>query len=196
MGIYNEALGGLVPPSKSGPPNRLIRGTADEILSRSWKGIFRNFWGGFIGLLVIHGVILGIMALYRNSPETIREKQGKATRAITNNDFSALKAAVRRGVDVNFRDEDGRSLLMLAEQPDVAAWLIEHGADVNAIDKDDQTPLTYAARFGRTEIVKQLISKNVELSPLSKKTGQTPLTVAISGGHEETASVLGAAGAK
>ena len=85
---------------------------------------------------------------------------------------------------------------MLAEQPDVAAWLIEHGADVNTTDEDGQTPLTYAARFGRTEIVKQLISKKVELSPVSKKTGQTPLTEAISGGHEETATVLTQAGAK
>ena len=196
IGIYNEALGGLVPSGKSGPPNRLIRGTAEQIVNRSWKAIFRNFWGGFIGLLVIHGAILGVMAIYRNSPDVIRDQQHKATRAVTKSDLTALKAVVRRGVDVNCRDEDGRTLLMLAEQPDVSAWLIAQGADVNAIDSDGQTPLTYAARFGRTEIVRQLIGKKVELSPLSEETGQTPLTEAVSRGHEATGNVLREAGAK
>lgn len=196
IGIYNEMLGGLVPPGRGGPPNRLIHGNAEQILNRSWSAIFTNFFGGLIGLAVIHAAILGVMYAYQHSPDVIRDQEAKAIRAVATNDVAALSNVIRRGADVNLRDSEGRTLLMQAEQLPVAEWLIQHGADVNAGDKLDENPLIIAARFNRTDIVKLLIAAKANPSPLSKKVNLTPLGEAQARGDADMAQLLQSLGAK
>ena len=196
IGIYSEALGGLVPPGRSGPPNRLIKGTVDQVVSKSWSAIFRNFFGGLIGLAVIHGAIFGVMHIYRHSPEVNRKQRDNATQAVVRGELKTLASLVRRGLDVNFRDTEGRTLLFSAKEPEVVAWLIAHGADVNVLDREGESSLTLAARYRRPEIVKQLIAAKSDLNPRSKSTNQTPLAEALSRGHDEMAAMLKQAGAK
>lgn len=47
---------------------------------------------------------------------------------------------------------------------DLARYLIEHGADVSAANRDGNTPLHTAAFLGRTELVKLLIKNGARLS--------------------------------
>ena len=195
IGIYNESMRGLLPPKGSSTPNRLLRGTPEQIETLSRTKVFQNTIGGLIGLLVIHGAIWGVTQIYRNSPDTIRAQQRRAEQALHKNDVDQLAALARRGLDVNFRDSNGRTLLTEAKEPEVSAWLIEHGADVNAIDNADEAALNHAARFGRTEIVRQLIAAKADLNPRSTTTNLTPLGEATLRGNDEVAELLRQAGA-
>ena len=195
IGIYNEALRGLLPPKGSSSPNRLLRGTPEQIETLSRTKVFQNTIGGLIGLLVIHGAIWGVSQVYRNSPDTIRDQQNRAEAAVRKEDLVQLAALVRRGLEIDFRDSNGRTLLMEATDPKVSDWLIEHGADVNALDNHGEAAITQAARFRRTEIVGQLIAAKADLSRRSKTTDLTPLGEAIARGDQDMIQFLREAGA-
>jgi ankyrin repeat protein len=73
----------------------------------------------------------------------------------------ALKAFVRSGVDVNFKGPKGWTALMLASGSDTSTvemlrYLLDIGADVNAVDADGRTPLDWALTRGETEMSKFL----------------------------------------
>ena len=61
-----------------------------------------------------------------------------------------VRQLIQDGADVNAKDEDGWTPLMLAaahnSNPEVLKVLIEAGADVNAKDTDGLTPLMLAAQ--------------------------------------------------
>ena len=66
--------------------------------------------------------------------------------------------------NVNDRDEFVRTLLHIASQHNdlkLLQYLIDNGADVNVIDKFDQTALQIAAKSGYLKIQKLLNTKNV-----------------------------------
>ena len=70
---------------------------------------------------------------------------------------------LERGADINARDPDGRTALMLAcgseaVPVDMVQMLIAKGIDVNARSASGDTALTYAKRYGNTAIV-QLLEK-------------------------------------
>jgi uncharacterized protein len=85
--------------------------------------------------------------------------------------------------DVDVRDEDGRTPLMhaiLAEHadPSLVQVLIDRGADVNANDRQQWTPLLFAARNQRAAIVKQLLDAGADVDAADMY-GNTPLGRAI-----------------
>jgi ankyrin repeat protein len=78
---------------------------------------------------------------------------------------------------------------------DVASLLIAKGADVNAVDERDYTPLTIAAYVGEREIAELLVAKGALLNPVDVK-GLSPLHYAASAGNLEIAKMLIAKGAQ
>ena len=68
------------------------------------------------------------------------------------------------------------------------------GADVNAKDKTDWTPLHYAAREGHNEIAELLVENGVDVNAKNED-GYTPLLYAAIMGHTEIVELLIAAGA-
>ncbi|MDR0669264.1 MAG: ankyrin repeat domain-containing protein, partial [Treponema sp.] len=61
----------------------------------------------------------------------------------------------------NARNQDGETPLIVAAmkgQNDLAALLIDHGADPNAVDNLQHSALYYAAEGGYTEITERLIT--------------------------------------
>jgi hypothetical protein len=67
--------------------------------------------------------------------------------------FKDMKYLIEtKGVNVNAKDSDGCSLLHIAVRDnsctDVLKYLIEQGADVNALNKDGETPLDFAEHRG------------------------------------------------
>ena len=68
--------------------------------------------------------------------------------------------------------------------------LISKGADVNAKDKDERTPLHLAAQYGHTEIVELLLKKESIDVNAKDKDERTPLHFAALNGHTDTVKHL------
>ncbi|KDQ59133.1 hypothetical protein JAAARDRAFT_654110 [Jaapia argillacea MUCL 33604] len=82
---------------------------------------------------------------------------------------------------------------------DVAKLLIERGADINAKDRANQTPLHRAATTGSTGLITLLLHPP-EGSPKTRlntgdRIGNTPLHLAMESAHAEAAVLLIEAGA-
>ena len=92
------------------------------------------------------------------------------TEAIRNHDLDALKKEFENKADLNKLDpEFGLSLLGWAGlygDADIAAWLIDHGADVNSKTKDGFTPLHQAAFLGHLDVLELLIQHGA--NPLAR----------------------------
>ncbi len=89
------------------------------------------------------------------------------------------------------RRENGMALLEAMEKGDtgLARLLIEKGADLNARDNHQQTPLHWAAKKGHTDTVRLLIENGVDLD--AKDNYQwTPLHLAAMKGHTDIARLL------
>jgi ankyrin repeat protein len=64
---------------------------------------------------------------------------------------------------------------------EVAKVLLEAGADVNARDASQNTPLHYAALHGHTTVAKLLLEAGGDINARNRK-GKTPLALAQRGG--------------
>jgi ankyrin repeat protein len=78
-----------------------------------------------------------------------------------------------------------------SNQPQVVAWLLDAGADVDARQQMDYTPLMGAAANARTEIVDLLLARGANPS-LTTTDGKTAAVLAREHGHEDLAARLDA----
>ncbi|MFN0019521.1 MAG: hypothetical protein ACKVP0_14775 [Pirellulaceae bacterium] len=116
IGIYNELQRGLLPKKGSSTPNRLIRGSAEEVAKKARSAIASQFFGGLIVLVLANAVIFGAMQIYLRSPETIRRRQREAFQAIQEDRPAKLRTLLHRGVNPNSQDSNGRTLLKKAKE--------------------------------------------------------------------------------
>jgi len=104
--------------------------------------------------------------------------------------LGAATALVQKGADVNARDSLGRTPLIrcltdatglfLHRAKAMEAFLIAHGADINAADITSDTALREAVRSGDMELVTPLLDGGARVDPVSQF-GKTPLMEAIAG---------------
>ena len=105
-----------------------------------------------------------------------------------------------QGADVNARDSDGTTPLMLAAEynpnPEVITLLINAGADVNARNEDGDTPLIRASLANpNPDVITALINAGADINARDKG-GRTPLILAAKENkNSEIISVLLEAGA-
>jgi uncharacterized protein len=112
------------------------------------------------------------------------------------NNLDAIKALVAGGADPNIPTSMGSTPLMLAAGAgtdvqrarsieergaavDTARFLLEHGADVNAVGEFGWTPLHAAAYQGLTDVIELLVTKGAK-TETKDKLGQTPLSISLS----------------
>jgi ankyrin repeat protein len=86
-------------------------------------------------------------------------------------------------------------VLALREQPESVKLLIEEGANVNARDYSGQTPLHFAAVYGRMASTELLIENGANVNAKDHN-GDTPLAIAVKIGHKEVVKFLRKHGAK
>ena len=81
----------------------------------------------------------------------------------TNGDVATLVAQMKKGLDINYQNEEGRTILMRAakrDHKDVVRILVDNGADVNKRDLNGKTALMGAAKKGNTAAI---INKAIKL---------------------------------
>ena len=108
-------------------------------------------------------------------------------------DVAAVQELYRRDHSVvGAKDWDNLTPLHLAvlhKHFDVAVFLIDHGADVNATSSKGITPLHFAAQNGDTRIVNFLVIHKANLKAVDSK-GWTPRDRAVKWGHPDIARLL------
>jgi cytohesin len=117
-------------------------------------------------------------------------------RPVMDMNVRAVRAAIADGADVNAA-EDGMPVLVyaaLAGQTEIAAALIEAGANVNATGPGGATALMHAAGGGHLEIVQALIGAGADVNA-TDSSGWTALMRASFPGHTEVVRALTGAGA-
>jgi ankyrin repeat protein len=125
------------------------------------------------------------------------------TQSVSDQDTSdTLSILLDHGVDVNARDQDGWTALLLAvdkRRTAATQLLLDRGADVNAkcdctgYSRGGWTALMLAARNGSTEIVKMLILKHANVH-MKNNWGQTAIELAKQNRRSEIITLLRKAG--
>jgi uncharacterized protein len=112
------------------------------------------------------------------------------------NNLEAIKALVEAGADPNIPTEHGTTALILASgagtdvqrarQPEeratalqTAAYLLDHGADINAAGQFGWTALHSASYQGLNDLITLLVSKGANIDA-KDQLGQTPLSISLS----------------
>jgi ankyrin repeat protein len=93
---------------------------------------------------------------------------------------------------ITSRDESGNTLLHLAvrqKQIETVSYLLDKGADVNAVNTNQQTPLHVAAYIGSADIAGLLIENGADVS-LADYQMHTPLHYAARSGSNEVTELL------
>ena len=120
--------------------------------------------------------------------------------AIRKGNIEAVKQHLAAGMDVNGRDNWGRTVLHKASgwqgQREIVELLISNGADVNAKRSDGAIPLHYAVYYDRMENVEILLSKGADLNAKDgDQNGATPLHEAAWRSRKEIVDLLISKGA-
>lgn len=113
-------------------------------------------------------------------------------RAAAAGDLAALAAAVADGADVNGRDAQGRTPVLVATQARqraAVAALIEAGADVDLQDERLDNPFLYAGAEGLLEILPLLVDAGADPT-ITNRYGGVALIPASERGHVETVRYL------
>ncbi|MDO9438573.1 ankyrin repeat domain-containing protein [Hydrogenophaga sp.] len=105
----------------------------------------------------------------------------------------------KHGLDPNFQDETGVSLLNLAcvhGHAEVIRFLLQQpGIQINLPTRGGHTPLWTACRNGQSEVVKLLLDKGAQIDRAETTEGATPLWGACGNGHAAVVKQLLAKGA-
>jgi ankyrin repeat protein len=120
-------------------------------------------------------------------------RQAMLHEAVRTNDVAQLRAAIDGGSDLEARDGQGRTALLLAthaDAVDLAGLLIEAGADVNAKDEIRDTPFLYAGAEGRDAILKLILATGKARLGDTNRYGGTALIPAAHHGHPSTVRIL------
>lgn len=113
--------------------------------------------------------------------------------AVHSGRLAELKSAIAAGADLEERDGQGRTALLMATmkgQADMAAALIEVGADVNAKAANKDTPFLYAGAEGKDDILKLILATGKARLTDTNRYGGTALIPAAHHGHPSTVRIL------
>ena len=113
--------------------------------------------------------------------ETLDKQQEKIgtplTYAASLGKIDIVEYCIDNGIDVNQKYDDKTALVHSLAYPDVTKLLISKGADVNAVDSNDNTVMHFASSQGYTDSLKILIDAGANKNAKNKE-GKTPHDVA------------------
>jgi ankyrin repeat protein len=102
-----------------------------------------------------------------------------------------VKQLLQAGADPNLGNRDGFTPLMVTNPCNTANCLLDHGADIERESNQCSTALEQACAGGRRSVVKVLLRRGAAGQILqASKSGHTPLSAAVTHGHEEITLLL------
>lgn len=100
-----------------------------------------------------------------------------------------VRMLLDHGADVNARNEHRSTLLHLASKEDIVLSLLEHGADMTAVDGSGYTPLLYACLLGQEEVTRTLLKHGADMTARNSHLS-SPLHLASYMGHVRLVRML------
>jgi hypothetical protein len=196
IGKYDEMRRGIRPSGMGMHALRLIRGNVETLEKKASASLWSHLLGGVFFLILAHAVTYFVMWAYlNNNPKLTQKRASEAFAAAEKGEVPPLERLLKRGLDVNVRDDEGRTLLMWTRDIETAAWLIDQKIDINAVDKHGNTALAFAAAQNHLDKAKLLIEAKANLN-LRDDASRTALNEADRAGNTEIAQLLRAAGAE
>ena len=131
----------------------------------------KEWQDSIVDLLLEHNVF--IHQVQENSMELIN--------ALKNNNLPLFESLLNKN-NLNTRDGASNTLLMIAAKNgyfELVKYLIEEGADINAINSVGQTALNLSIYFAKNDIANFLIQKGADVNKTDSKYILTPLVAAI-----------------
>ncbi|MBI4708342.1 MAG: ankyrin repeat domain-containing protein [Candidatus Omnitrophica bacterium] len=139
--------------------------------------------------------VLIIIVIGCSPVQTIRHNNEALLQSITNNDIDSIRALISDGADVNVKGTINNRMvtpLVLAAAngyTEIAKFLLDNGADVNARAFSGGSALTLASLQGHNGTVKVLIDKGANVNAKDDN-GLTALSEASRNGHSEIVKFL------
>ncbi len=142
------------------------------------------------------GVILTGNPSRYNEALVVNEPQKNLKKELITPSSGSVRDLLERGANPNAQYVNGYTALMLAlehNQEDAVKALIEHGADVNAAQKDDSTTALHVACkmvYTQPNTIELLVNHGAKLNPIQTPSGFTPLMLAVSAQNIYVVEVL------
>ncbi|KAN0112774.1 ankyrin repeat containing protein [Hyaloscypha variabilis] len=139
---------------------------------------------------------MALVLLGRDSSEKAKEQNSDKTLldAVESGNEAVVRELLRRGnVSLRTKDSNGRTALHLAVAKDrrlIANFLLDKGADTEAVQNSGEKPLYLAAILGNQLMVELLVEFNANIEALNLKTRTTALHAAVSKRHIQVARFL------
>lgn len=110
------------------------------------------------------------------------------------NYLSVVELLLARGADVNLASQNAQRVMPLhssvaLQSIAITKTLLDHGADVNAVQEEGYTPLHEAARNGQLDMVKLLLNYGANINAVTSA-GKTALALAQEGNHHDVVALL------
>lgn len=181
----------------------LLAGAEVNVVAGEWQTALRaGIAGGnasVVQTLLDHGADVHLL---NDSTSSNGESETSLQLAVKAGNFKIVQALLDRGSDARDASPDTvHPLIESAKQGDLELLrvLLDAGAPMNitgpyAAD-DEASPIHAAATYGHLNIIKELLSRGVDLEIKSKDVDRTPLQAAISKSQMQAAKLLLAAGA-
>lgn len=108
-------------------------------------------------------------------PNGVNDGKTYLDQAVARDDVGIVSTLVAAGADVNKTDVQGQTAIFSATGKDMAKWLISHGARINVVDKEGNTPLHCVSSCSCSpEMIAFYVAAGVDINAVNNK-GETPL---------------------